>query len=279
MTDLTVRRLLVDLAPPFARRWNGGDAFSSAFFNALSMSFPVGEQFFIDAVRRGLNGLPLHERALREAEVQGFVGQEASHRRLHALFNAQLERQGFTNWVEGQARRRVATFEGREPRHWLAATAAYEHFTALLAEHLLTHPEQLAGAEPRLQLLWLWHAAEESEHKSTAFDLYRANAGSEHWRRRWFFIVTAYFVMDLLQQTLRNLWHDRSLFKPATWRGAWRFLFGRTGLLPGIAAGWKDYLRPDFHPTQHDSRRADDWLAAHGASLMVIGRAVGATAA
>ena len=34
MTDLVVRRLLIDLSQPFDRRWNGGDAFRSAFFNA-----------------------------------------------------------------------------------------------------------------------------------------------------------------------------------------------------------------------------------------------------
>ena len=48
MTDLHVRRLLIDLETPFARHWCGGDAFRSALFNALSMSFPIGEQFFID---------------------------------------------------------------------------------------------------------------------------------------------------------------------------------------------------------------------------------------
>ena len=58
MTDLVVRRLLIDLETPFPGRWNGGDAFRSAFFNALSMSFPAGEQYFIDAVRAGLKKLP-----------------------------------------------------------------------------------------------------------------------------------------------------------------------------------------------------------------------------
>ena len=36
------RRLL---QPAFARNWCGGDAFATALFNALSMSFPFGEQF------------------------------------------------------------------------------------------------------------------------------------------------------------------------------------------------------------------------------------------
>ena len=58
MTDLVVRRLLIDLETAFAQRWNGGDAFRSAFFSALSMSFPVGEQFFIDSVREGVKKLP-----------------------------------------------------------------------------------------------------------------------------------------------------------------------------------------------------------------------------
>ena len=39
MTDLVVRKLLVDMQAPLAPRWNGGDAFRTALFNALSMSF------------------------------------------------------------------------------------------------------------------------------------------------------------------------------------------------------------------------------------------------
>ena len=61
MTELVIRRLLIDLETPFARHWCGGDAFRSALFNALSMSFPMGEQFFIDAVRDGPKSM--HHRA------------------------------------------------------------------------------------------------------------------------------------------------------------------------------------------------------------------------
>ena len=55
MTDVVVLRLLIYLETPVARHWNGGDAFRTAFFNALSFSFPAGEQFFIDSVRRVLD--------------------------------------------------------------------------------------------------------------------------------------------------------------------------------------------------------------------------------
>ena len=70
MSELVVRRLLIDLNTPFAARWNGGDAFRSAFFNALSMSFPVGEQYFMDSVREGLKSLPEAEREKYATEVQ-----------------------------------------------------------------------------------------------------------------------------------------------------------------------------------------------------------------
>ena len=81
MTDLVVRRLLVDMEAPIARHWCDGDPFRTALFNALSMSFPVGEQFFIDAVRSGAKSLSPQLQDKFASEVQAFIGQEATHRR------------------------------------------------------------------------------------------------------------------------------------------------------------------------------------------------------
>ena len=151
--QLRVRRLLIELETPFALRWNGGDAFRTAFFNALSMSFPAGEQFFIDAVRAGVRALPAERQAPLHAEVQGFIGQEATHRRIHGLFNVQLERQGHVNTWDDRIRRRQRRLGGADPRHAVAITAASEHFTAIFAEHLLARLGVLEGAEPRLRTL------------------------------------------------------------------------------------------------------------------------------
>ena len=145
MTDLVVRRLLIDLAPPFARHWNGGDAFRTAFFNALSMSFPRGEQYFIDSVRTGLKSLPEPQRLTHAVEVQGFIGQEATHRRIHALFNGHLLRQGYVNRIEQRTAARIEANAHYDFRVHLAATAATEHFTAVFADWMLSHPEALRG--------------------------------------------------------------------------------------------------------------------------------------
>ncbi|CAG1017795.1 hypothetical protein BURC_02490 [Burkholderiaceae bacterium] len=271
MTSLVVRRLLIDLETPFARHWNGGDAFRSAYFNALSMSFPVGEQFFIDSVRNGIKLLPEEQRTPFEEQVQGFVGQEATHRRIHSLFNAQLDKQGYVNSWEPRILRRVERLKAvRDARHAVAITAATEHFTAILAQHMLAHPQAVEGAEPRLQALWMWHASEESEHRSVAFDVYRALGGSEQWRRRWMRVVSFHFTTDVLRQTARNLWRDGELFRWRTWRSAASFFFGEHGVVRHTFKPWRAYFKADFHPSQQDATLAERWLQVNDTAYAVV---------
>ncbi|MFM7000893.1 MAG: metal-dependent hydrolase, partial [Limnohabitans sp.] len=237
-TDLTVRRLAIDLSKGFSRHWNGGDAFLTAYANALSMSFPVGEQFFIDAVKHGAKALPdTPENADLHKVVKGFIGQEATHRHLHGLYNAHLEKQGLVNhWGPRSEKRlekgRQMLFEKSDKGylHELAMTAAFEHYTSIFGDLVLAHMDQpgdwFAKAEEPLKTLWRWHAAEESEHKCVAFDLYQRLGGNHAWRMRWFWYVTLQFSADVLRQTVNNLWHDKTLFKPSTWWSAGKFLLG-----------------------------------------------------
>ena len=271
MTDLVVRSLLVDMEAPIARHWCGGDAFRTALFNALSMSFPVGEQFFIDSVRNGFKVLPAPEQERFRAEVQGFVGQEATHRRLHSLYNAHLEKLGLVNEWEGRARERLALMEGVDVRHWLAITAANEHFTAILADWMLHNADLLGDQDPRLKTLWLWHSAEESEHKSTAFNLYKALGGNEEWRIKWFRRVTWIFLLDTLRQTFANLRRDGTLWKWSTWKSGIGYLFGRRGLVRQTYRPWRDYLRADFHPAQQDSSASREWLQSNRDRYVPVG--------
>ena len=273
MTELVVRRLLIDMEAPIARHWCAGDAFRTALFNALSMSFPVGEQFFIDSVRKGLQALPPEKQERFREEVQGFIGQEATHRRLHSLYNAHLEKLGLVNEWEPRARARLAPMEGVDPRHWVALTAANEHFTAIMADWMLNNADLLGDQDPRLVTLWLWHSAEESEHKSTAFDVYQALGGSYEWRITWFKRITWIFLADTLRQTVANLRRDGTLWQWRTWSGAIRFLFGRRGLIRQTYRPWREYLRRDFHPSQQDTAASVRWLEQHSDQFRAVGAA------
>jgi uncharacterized protein len=276
MTDLVVRRLLVDMEKPIPRHWCAGDAFRTALFDALSMSFPVGEQFFIDAVRNGFKALPADRQEAFRAEVQGFVGQEATHRRLHSLYNAHLEKMGLVNDWEPRARKRLQELEGQHVLHWLGITAANEHFTAIFADFMLHNADLLGDRDERLKTLWLWHSAEESEHKSTAFDLYQALGGNHEWRVKWMRRVTVFFLTDTLVQTVRNLRRDGTLWKWSTWKSAASFLFGKRGLVTLTYRPWKEYFRHDFHPNQQDSSASVQWLRENGNQFTPVGQAAAA---
>jgi predicted metal-dependent hydrolase len=260
MSQFTVRRLHIDLGAPIQRHWCGGNAFRTAFFNALSMSFPRGEQFFIDAVKRGVAALPPDKKPAFDIEVKGFIGQEATHRRIHGLFNGHLEQQGLVNHWQARADKRQSSMAGADPRHGLGITAATEHLTAILSEWGLAHPSWFHSEDERINTMWLWHFSEEIEHKCTAIDLYLALGGNDQWRVRYYELITRVFLSDLARQTLSNLWHDGTWWRPSTWVSAMRFLLGRDGLVRSLHGPWKTYFIPGFHPSQMHNEQAGRWL-------------------
>src|SRR3546814_9882115 len=72
------------------RWWHGGDPGRTAFFNALSSTFPVGENFFMSAVRYYRHDAP---ETLRE-EIDAFIFPESTPSREHVFFNQQERNAG-----------------------------------------------------------------------------------------------------------------------------------------------------------------------------------------
>lgn len=271
MTSLTVRKLQVDLSRGFPRRWLGGDAYRTAFFNALSMSFPLGEQMFIDSLR-AVPPERIRNPALA-ATVKDFVGQEASHRYIHIQYNEQLARQGFDYTLEPALARRIGLIAKLDVRSRVAVTCALEHYTAVLADGVLGHQEWMEGADPQLRLLWNWHAVEETEHKSVAFDVYRAIGGGYLRRAAWYLHVSLLFWLDTHRQTMYNLRRDGSLWRAGTWASAASMWFGRAGLAWHLFKPCLRYLKPSFHPWQHDNRAlAAMWLSSNKSAYRAVGK-------
>jgi hypothetical protein len=258
MSAITVRHLNIDLSKGFALHWLGDDAFRTQFFNALSMSFPIGEQCFIDSVRAAL---PLLSDVAMHEQAQGFIGQEATHRHLHAQYNRDLARQGLHFILEKMIAWRIRNLEVLSVKDRMAVTAAYEHFTAILSDGILCCPPWFADAQEPLKTLWCWHAIEETEHKAVAFDVYHAIGGG-YWRRViWFACIALLFATDTAIQTAHNLHRDGHLFKWSTWRSACTFFFGRQGLARLSVGHILNYFRPNFKPWHHDNRALmDAWL-------------------
>ena len=111
-----------------------------------------------------------------QENIKGFCGQEGFHRREHQRYNEALcAARGYDlAKLEATLTRRLGWAQKNLPAMTnLAITVAIEHFTAVLAELLLSSGSIMERAEPSMRDLWRWHAAEEMEHKSVAFDVYR----------------------------------------------------------------------------------------------------------
>jgi len=232
--------------------WAEGSPFITAIYNALSMTFPVGEKFFIENVRHYADRIA--DRKLQQ-EIGAFCAQEGFHRREHQAYNETMcHLRGYDHdCLEAPLRNHMDFISTRvSRRRLLAATVACEHITAIFARQVLTRPHWTANMPSAMRELWLWHALEETEHKAVAFDVYRAIGGDEKVRRRALVITSVHLVTTVLRAAFAMLKQDGQFYKWRTWRDCWRFLLGKHSFLRAIRPDWQAYFRTDFHPWQQD---------------------------
>lgn len=97
-----------------------------------------------------------------KAAISGFIGQEAIHSREHARLNEYLLERGIdTKTPEKAVKFGLSLLERLPPKQQLACTTLMEHFTALLAEQLLTDEDFTSKFDPEFLPMWQWHALEE----------------------------------------------------------------------------------------------------------------------
>ena len=184
--------------------------------------------------------------------MAGFIGQEATHGREHRAFNERLAELGYPVKRTERFIRRVLTLRERifTPRANLAETAAAEHFTATLAELLLSTAEVRDRiGDPEVRDLFLWHALEESEHKAVAFDVYRAVGGSEWVRILTMRVLMVVFIVSTGIQTVLSILGDPATYRPGVL--ARSLVFARRSPI-FTAKTWgrlAAYNRRGFHPT------------------------------
>lgn len=268
-TDLNIqpRNLRFGRDSVRARWWLGGDAVATAWHNALSASFPMGEAFFIETVRRFRDQVP----AELARQIDAFVKQEAHHTREHVAFNRQVNGAGYdTGAIEQRIADSLVQARTTHPVAQLLVTVSLEHFTAIFAHAMLARgARQFAGAAPETTAMWVWHAIEEIEHKAVAFDTYMHITRGLKPARRWairslvFARVSRNFVKNRVADALALLAQDGI----TGWRAQlrlWWYLLATPGVLRQVVLPWLAYFRPGFHPWDHDDRAL---IAAHEAGL------------
>jgi predicted metal-dependent hydrolase len=232
----------------------------SAMWVAMSASFPAGEGEFIKSVRLFENQLT--DPKLKQ-EVKDFAHQEAHHSLQHKQINKMFDELGYqTGKLHDYFKEELARREERwSPEKRLARTVCAEHVTAVMAHHALTHPEHMSNFPESFRNLFLWHAIEEIEHKSVAFDVYMQCVGDTKLLHQQYKIFTRYeFPFNIWMSSrflLRQLGHK------ATWkerRGLWRSIYGKGGLISDVKPLYKQFLNKGFHPWDHDdSALVEQW--------------------
>jgi predicted metal-dependent hydrolase len=241
---------------PPGRWWLDGDPVASAWFNALSATFPRGETLFVDAVKAFREGAPPQ----LESEIRAFVKQEVNHTREHLAFNRAAEAAGYDlSLIDARVERLIGDVYARPKAAWLAVTIALEHFTAMFAHEFLAHPEHFVGGESEQVALWRWHAVEEIEHKGVAYDTWlHATRAWSRWKR-WkvksllMLVITRRFVRNRFVDACDLLAQDGITGWRAKGRLVW-YLVGNPGILRRVFPAWCAYFLPRFHPWNRDDR-------------------------
>jgi hypothetical protein len=258
-----VRSPGVDLDAPVPRYWFADNVFATHIANGVNLLFPAGERFFVRSVNHYLDRIT---DPLLLAQIKGFFGQEGRHAREHERVFRILEGQGYdvARFLRFYERVAYGVIEKLAPPALsLSTTAACEHFTAIMAENALREG-LIAEAHPTMRALLLWHACEEIEHRSVAFDVLAQVAPGYGLRVSGLAMATlclgGFWAIGAAMLLLQEKGVDGARIR------ADRKIARERRRVSGVfVRGIREYLRPDFHPSQNDiDGLAADYLASVG---------------
>ena len=238
---------------------------ASAYFASLSIFLTRGEDLVIDTARYHRDFIT---DPLLKQRVTSLIGQEAIHSKMHEELNdayliRDLPVKLFRTWA-GWAFE--YGFERLPQPMKLSLMAGIEHFTAVLAEYMMNHEEVFFRSQDEIQrAIWMWHMLEESEHKDIAFDVFQELSNNYLLRIAGFFpaLITILVLISAASFLVPFYRNPKNLISLRYWKEIpynFRLIFGlKDGVYGSSIKHIFDYLRPDFHPNDHDTSEFLDY--------------------
>lgn len=239
---------------------------ATAYFAALSIFLTYGEELVIETARHHRDQI---KDPILKQRLTSLIGQEAIHSKVHEEYNETM----IPNNLPVQLYRFLAeqvfnnTFLKFPQPLKLSMMAGIEHFTAVFAQYAMTHQDIFNHSlDEKTRALWLWHMLEESEHKDIAYDTYQVLSANYSLRILGFFIalITLGVGVGAGALFLPFLRRPQNTLSLSFWReakGSWDLLFGlKDGLFGSSLGHIFDYLRPSFHPNDHDTSELLDYF-------------------
>jgi len=156
--------------PEFAQYWNGA-----------SFTAPHIEPH-LNILMQKCQKLIAGKDAALQAEIDMFVRQESNHYRMHMRFNARMYKFGYVPLaaLERQFSAELADLMQRRSLEFnVAYCAGFENFTMYTAKYAYEVAMDLFdGADTRGADLFLWHLAEEFEHRTVCHKAFAAISGN-----------------------------------------------------------------------------------------------------
>ena len=142
----------------------------------------------------------------------------------------------------------------------LSLMAGIEHFTAVLAEYMMNHEEIFFQSHDEKQrAIWMWHMLEESEHKDIAYDVFQSLSNNYALRIAGFFpaLITILLLISFASLLVPFYRRPKNLIRLSYWKEmpySIALIFGlKDGVYGSTMRHIFDYLRPNFHPNDHDT--------------------------
>jgi len=212
---LPTRRVAFEYPPDTDPMWVPGNPEFAAAANAISLGMPYAEPLFIRAVRSTYDRIDDDLRARSDSYVRQETGHHTQHKRFNDIVSA---RYPGTLRVQRMMKANADWVWRRSPRFRVAYAAAGETISYGVARWTEAHLGQVFDrADPVPATLFLWHLAEEIEHKANTFDVFEATDGSRiqyAWAAFVGFVTIACFTAV---GALVQLHGERRLRNPLTW--------------------------------------------------------------
>lgn len=195
--DITIRNPVFDLSGSLDLEVRPGNPDLSAFQHGLSMCMPYLEPYLIRTMRTAQKELP--DGPLKD-DVRSFCGQEGNHFRTHMAMNDAIKRGLPTEYadrlgeVEAEMEADYQAFTRTKPLKYNVVYA--EGFEAMTFAVVRTAAKTGATNEllPWAREIWAWHLAEEAEHRTVTYDVYKELYGGYFYRLRWGTQAQGHFI-------------------------------------------------------------------------------------
>ncbi len=262
--EAKIRKVNFVFENPFPKHWYNENPIATHFMNAQHLAFPDGEKFFIRSVK-AFADVYKNDPELKK-RVDNFIGQEGTHYAEHQKFwdimeEQQINPMRFVKYFRKTAWNGLETWARKtlKRNHFgdklaLSVTVALEHYTAMLAESGIVNKDISEKMPNEMRDLFLWHAAEEIEHKSIPFDVLKRVDDSYALRIGGMLIATWGLWYYLGVGTIMLTQNDKDVKAKDIPADVALFLkkfsesFGGT-----LSKQYFQYFRPDFHPDQIDN--------------------------